>query len=395
MDRKSANQKIKSRLHALAALLIVLAATTQASAFSIRPEITKAADDIRNFEAPDRYPGDWFRQAATKMFSTPVHERATNMIYGCQGDEKDCNPRGKGKMAPAAVLAGAEWNDNPPFQLKSTSDAACKAYLGATVSAAVAPECWYVLFRDGEKGAAQGTYYDAGSGNVILYRVHYGDLQFLHSMANRDGEAPSATKKQIMMWAEFAYKTAKGDIKRGQPLNRTKIAGMTELFPKGETGQLLFLREDRTYQSDSDFKGFAFGTLIHMIEDSFSDSHAEREIPDGSLCGGAASTYPMPGRVKTFHSYARQDKDKHKAADSQAALNNGLAKIDPTAVTVGQTLKTMLESETDWQVVKSYLDCAYSLAEDAQASGPGEKYATAPRRTAANMGNGGNDAGTP
>ncbi len=298
-------------------------------AFGVRPTGTENGDTIIEFEVPSRFPfiDREFRKVVTELFTNPVHERATNITYGCVDNHDDPNVCGDpdALYAPEAVLAGNQWNDNPPFELTSTSTGLCREYVGKTIKAPYAAGCWYMLFRDAEKKSAAGEYFDAKSGNVLLYRVHFGDMQFLHSMATRDGEEARVTKDKIMMWAEFSYKIATGILPRSVVLNQTGIPGMKELFSnRGWTAQQLFIRGDGTYHAEKDFRDFVFGSLLHLVQDSFTASHTERDDPTGAFCPGPQKYY-APGKVLSFNSYMRQDKKKHNIQDTQDALSANLA----------------------------------------------------------------------
>ncbi len=231
-----------------------------------------------------------------------------------------------------------------------------------------------MLFRDAEKKSAAGEYFDARSGNVLLYRVHFGDMQFLHSMATRDGEEARVTKDKIMMWAEFTYKIAIGTLPRSVVLNQAGIPGMKELFfNRGWTAQQLFIRGDGTYHAEKDFRDFVFGSLLHLVQDSFTASHTERDEPTGAFCPGSQKYY-APGKVLSFHSYVRQDKKKHSGQDTQDALSANLAEVPPSAVDVGKALREFYESNRPWEEVKRYLDCVYELDDPAVQAGPGEDF---------------------
>jgi len=312
------------------------------------------------------------------LFTIPVHERATNIIYGCNGSEDKCTGNGDSNpYASSAVLAGNQWNDNPPFQLTSTKTRFCKKYIGTTIKAPYFGECWYILFRDGEKRAEKGEYFDANSETVLLYRVHFGDMQFLHSMASRDGEEAQSTKDSIMMWAEFAYRLAIGDIDRGIELRKIGVPGMETLFKnRGWTAQQLFTRGDPTYRGEKDFHYFALGSLLHLIEDSFSLSHTERDEPSGAKCESAPLLYILykPGKILSFHSYANQDKRKHADADKQAALSIHLAKDQPNVVDVGKTIKMYYELKKPWEEVRQYIECVFELEDPMAKAGPGEDF---------------------
>jgi hypothetical protein len=364
----------------LIVLFLLACFALPADAFSLRPTGTDRSDRIMHFVLPAFFQ-IWYPAAsriATEHFTTPVHERATNLIYGCEDDGKICEGEGKSyPYAPAAVLAGNQWNDNPPFELASTNTRFCSKYVGTTIKAPYFLECWYILYRDGEKRAEKGEYFDAESGTVLLYRVHFGDMQFLHAMASRDGEEARVTKERIMMWAEFTYKLALGELDRGAELRKIRIPGMETLFRnRGWTSQQLFTRGDPTYRSNQDFRDFAFGSLLHLVEDSFSRSHTERDEPSGAGCEAVPEQY-NPGTILSFHSYARQDKRKHAEADRQNALSIHLAEKQPNVVDVGKALKAYYDRKRPWEEVKLYLECVFQLADPAAAAGPGTLFTTA------------------
>jgi hypothetical protein len=361
----------------LTVLCLLAGGVIQADAFCIEPIGTKRGNTVMYFKVPALF-RFWYPTAsriATDLFTTPVHERATNIIYGCNNDENKCTNNGDSNpYATPAIMAGNRWNDNPPFQLTSTRTRFCKKYVGTTIKAPYFEECWYMLFRDGEKRAEKGEYFDADSETVLLYRVHFGDMQFLHSMASRDGEEAQLTKDKIMMWAEFTYRLAIGDIDRGIELRKIDIAGMETLFKnRGWTAQQLFTRGDPTYRSEKDFRDFALGSLLHLIEDSFSLSHTERDEASGAKCEAAPELY-KPGKVLSFHSYANQDKRKHADADKQSALSIHLAKDQPNAVDVGKTLKMYYELKKPWEEVKQYLECVFELEYPMAKAGPGQDF---------------------
>jgi hypothetical protein len=358
-------------------LCILTASVLPVEAFSIKPLGTKSGETIMHFEIPTLFK-IWYPAAskiATERFSTPVHERATNIIYGCDDAATDCSPGGSSiPYAPLAILAGNQWNDNPPFELISTDTPYCKNYVGTTIKAPYFIECWYTLFRDGEKKSEQGDFFDANSGNVLLYRVHFGDMQFLHSMGSKDGEEVRITKEHIMMWAEFTYKVATGQLGRGIALNQTGIPGMGKLFwNRGWTAQQLFIRGDGTFHREKDFRAFVFGSFLHLVQDSFSASHVDRDEPDGTQCPGTSGLY-KPGKIRNFHSYPHQDKSKHKRQDSHDALSAKLAEVPPTVKDIGIALRTYYGGNRPWEDVKQYLECVYELEDPMAKAGAGDGF---------------------
>jgi hypothetical protein len=234
------------------------------------------------------------------------------------------------------------------------------------------------LFKDAEKRTKKGEFFDARSGTVLLYRVHFGDMQFLHSMASRNGEKAVETKANIMMWAEFTYKVALGEIDRGMELRKTGIPGMEKLFfNKGWTPQQLFTRGDPTFRGEKDFRDFAFGSLLHIIEDSFVASHAERDEPSGAHCEKVQNQF-KPGRIINFHAYGKQDATLHHEQDVADALEMHLLEAQPNVVSVGPVIKEYYYAKRPWTELKDYLECVFELDDSNAEAGPGELFVAEP-----------------
>ena len=169
-------------LIARALILGALFVPSFAHALEIRPE-SEIDGAVRTLT-----PQHWWQKLlnnsayrAIESFSHPMHERAVQITWGCPADA-DCDAETPGfPFAPPAVVAGARWNDNPPFELAKTGMSECA---GRTLTLPNYSRCWFTLFFDGEKRAKQGEILDLKSGSVIMLRSHFGDLQFLHGMAS-------------------------------------------------------------------------------------------------------------------------------------------------------------------------------------------------------------------
>jgi hypothetical protein len=301
-----------------------------------------------------------------------IHEHIAHLVYGCNGANEDCsNPSASDNSAPAAVIVGTEWNDNPPFVLANSSMKDC---VGEVIQLPKHSVCWAKLLKDAEKRARNGEVFDAKSNAALVLRVHFGDLQFLHSMASTDGEAPQTTRDRILMWAEFTYRVASGHFRRDAVLNATGIPGMKELFGnRGWTVQQIFTMGDPTYRKDQDIKDLAFGSLIHMISDSFAQSHTDRMEPTGGVCKNAPA-FLEPGRIINFHAYGKQDHKKHTEKDLRDALEIHLASAQPNVVDVGKVLLDFYKAGKSWPEVRGYLECVFALDDSATPAGPGDLF---------------------
>ena len=219
--------------------------------------------------------------------------------------------------------------------------------------------CWYSLFRDAEKRAANGEHFNYNTSVALIYRVHFGDLQFFHSMASWEGEPASTTKGRILMWAEFAYKVALGAIKQDVILKDTNVKGMEVIFrSKGWSVENLYTLGDTTFRKR--IPDVAFGSLLHMVEDSFSAAHVARSEPTGQACKQTPEQ-KAPGKIQSFHAYNVQDSSKHGEYDSSNALAQHLIAFSPNVVTVGRAVKGYFDSQRPWEELKAYLECVYDL----------------------------------
>ena len=349
-------------------MLMVFSMAGSANAFKIKPTATNADGTVIQVEREGRW-WDSLYPVFIDMFTQPVHESITNQIYGCKAENAACG-EANGQFAPEEVLAGARWNDNPPFKLDSVGKG-INCPLNTTIKLPRQSECWYGLYNHAKKHANDpDTLYDAKSGKVILYRIHFGDLQFVHSMASRDNVPAKATYDDIMAWAEFTYKVARGDIDRGTPLGATGITRVDELLAgKGLTVQLLFVRGDGQFQNKESVKKVAFGSFLHMIEDSFSNAHTDRDGPPGARCPG---DFDQPGRIASFHSYVNQKKSRHADEDIYSALVGEIAESGANVVYVGKAIKSLYDDNSKtWEKIRPSIECIYQLNDNPLPSGPG------------------------
>jgi hypothetical protein len=299
------------------------------------------------------------------LFRSPCHEAITQASFGCDKEALiDC---AKKNHATPAMIWGARWNDDPPFRMTS-GPGECK--FDQTIRANTQPSCWYALFKDAEKKAAAGATF--GPGYAMLYRVHFGDLQFLHAMASQDGDAAEATRARIMMWAEFAWGLATETLPRDRRLKDLGIPELGTYFPGDQSATILFSLGYPGFQN-SKIAEVALGSLLHMVQDSFSRSHVTRSDPLGGECDGMPGVR-QPGMIRQFHSYARQDHKAHNSADDPHALELSRLETTPSAVDVCQTIVQLWARKASWPEAQKYLEYVFALDASAVAAGPGEGF---------------------
>lgn len=302
------------------------------------------------------------------LFASPVHETLTQIIFSCDFDWSRCADPDL-ELAGPYVIAGVRWNDDPGFELGKDEGkgAGCKpesiTFMRQTL-------CWITLFKDGEKRARDNPQDFMGPGRKsnLMTRSHFGDLQFLHAMASADKIPAAQTRDKIMMWARFTWGVAIGEYTLATDLGDIRLEGWNEHFVAGPNVQDLLTvgrRSVRPY-----IKHVAFGSLLHLLQDSFSRSHVVRREPvQGQRC--AANKYRQLGRIASFSAYANQDHGKHGDFDSEDEAK-AHRDLDPDLIDAGRILKDMFDRSAGWDEVDTFLrECVFALENPQALSGSG------------------------
>ena len=245
-----------------------------------------------------------FRKS-TYAKSIPADAKVTWDSRHTQGANKDFNE----------FFRGVVWNDDPAGLLFKDDPKHTTDNFVYTTGAA-----WLKKFEAGELFSD-----DTSS---ITARSHFGDLQFVHSMASAVGEAPEKTKGKILMWAELCYKLALDNdpMLANSRLDQLKmefdygtgIMKLSDFFgpttaPKdSDTVRNMFL--NNTHYATPNLSRRALGSLIHMIQDSFAIGHTKRELLNPKDMAPEPPLNPYFGNdrylnwgpVITFHTYKGQ-----------------------------------------------------------------------------------------
>ncbi len=303
----------------------------------------------------------------------PVHEEITNRILGCEGDADVCSAPDY-EPQNAYVLAGVRWNDDPPFRFERNQGNFGGCEPGTTIRLVTFPRCWANVFKDGEKRAADGEIIHADNAPLLI-RSHFGDLQFLHAMASNDGEPASTVRERILTWAEFTWRTALGEFPLGNRVKDLPVNGLASFFStKGWSIQDLFALGNPHVRRPDSMSELAFGSLLHVVEDSFAGGHTERAMPDGGTCPGISEQHAAPGRIIEFHAYNHQDPDRHGESDTRHAFSAHWSATRPSVVDVGRSLNDYFTRRTPWPEVKPYIECIFALDSEARPASAGEGY---------------------
>lgn len=304
------------------------------------------------------------------LLTEPVHEEITNRIFGCNGDV--C-AGSSATQAPAAVLAGVRWNDDPPFRLTADQARSTDCKSKQTIRFETQPGCWIELFRAAEQGAAGGASY--GPGDAMLYRTHFGDLQFLHAMAAKDGELAKDTKARLMGWFEFTWRAALGEYVLDTRLKDIDNATIQAAFGKSEWRLLDLYTQGASGGLRQHVADVAFGSLLHAVEDSYAAGHAEREESSGTgSCRAGAISVPAPGAILSFHAYNHQDHRAHGDADTRNAFMLGFQQPG-NVVEIGRAIVRARNQRMQWVEVAPLFDCVLTLQRPDAEAGPGDFFA--------------------
>lgn len=300
-----------------------------------------------------------------RKVSEPVHEEITQLARACQLANPAvaqfplvCTDRSNKSVEPKgnkydSLIRGVWWNDDPNQLL----------YAARQIK-------WLAWMEDGRKIATTGIDLRGRPKTIspryyMNYRTHYGDLQFMHAMASRDGESAAETQKNILLWAEFVYAVATGRLDTETTLDRVAPERLRSFFDNqpGWTVTYLLGPKYRLRRPDH-FRLMATGSLLHMVQDSYSEAHTDRAFDTSDKCPA--------GRVRQFHSYVHQDSDKHGAADLRSAWQARTFTPSQDPVNASATLLAYVDQNAEWDTVRSYLaDTVFCIDTDAQESGPG------------------------
>ena len=361
-------------IKSLLALLVVTLANTSYG-WKLSPEATEIEKKLINRSQP------WYEKILSDMalkgvhvVGASVHEEITNRTLGCDGDQYFC---ASPTLDPdnAYFIAGVRWNDDPPFLFSSGQGnfSGCKP--GQTVRLVTQPQCWGNTFKDGEKRAGDGAILTGANANLLV-RSHFGDMQFLHGMASKEQETPQETRAKILAWSELTWRLAREEYELDVKVWQLPISGFDTLFANNKEWRIqdLFALGNPYVRNKAAMSRLAFGSLLHMVQDSFAEGHVERRSPVvGRACSENAN-WQAPGLIMEFHSYSRQDSHEHGSADSRDALGSHLTADRPNVVDVGRVLHSLYKQRAPWDEAQKYLGCVFALDTNARPASSGDRF---------------------
>lgn len=371
---------------AFSLLLGITLAPFAAHAFQVLPRISdvdRKLTSLGNNQLLDGI-GQWFVGNAIPLIKNPVHEAITLSALGCTagaGTERSCITA-EAVHEHQVLLYGVRWPDDPPFPLNRSSPpriTGCDAKV--TLRSTAQPKCWQGLFSDADKTAkqriaSQPTVPAFGPGDYLLYRSHFGDLQFFHAMAAHDGETAEHTLQRMKMWTQFMWGIATKTVPADRFIRTLDVPGLSNYFPGDMTA--INLLATGIVEVRKDLDQVAIGALLHMVQDSFSQAHTGRQPESGATCEGIPR-FTQPGKISQFYSYAGQVGSLHDHEDTFNALGMQTLQISPNVVDASRAFVTLWKEGAPWSEAEKYFDCAFALESPNHPAGPGPF--TKPERT--------------
>lgn len=353
----------------LTILVVAISGVNSSYAFQLNP--TSEPDASGLYEIPA-----WQKKLNIKenTIPKPIHENVT--VKALRTAEIPDSLKNDSVFL-SEVVKGVRWNDNPldadnerPLETFMYFKESCRKLKSNNIDAR----------------------YD------LLYRSHCGDMQFLHAMASKKTENAGATSELIHMWAEFSYKVAAGDIskdilfenvgnkleKRSAELFNVKMTdngrrrmewqpewlftfecnrNISISAKKGDKTTLKCKDKNDQFSKET-IQNIALGSLLHMLQDSFSASHVLRE---SSMVD--ASQASNSGRVKQFAIYSDQSAALHRTEDLRIEDHKELLLNDLSARLIELVINQRISGQDNWSEAKETIEKAFEISNDSEKPG--------------------------
>ena len=265
-----------------------------------------------------------------------------NMITRCAGRSGDMLSQASDLSEDLQeIIRATRFNDAPPIQTARalTMLVTPSALICGEVRVPENAACWAMLMSHAAGLAASdpGNAEFSRNGN-ILYRSHFGDMQFMHAMAVR-GETLARSRERILFWAQFTYQVASGEIATESTIGM--LPQFAAILGGFEAVTVAEFFEIRGSTDPEKIRRIALGALLHTIQDSFSEAHAEREA------AGATRFGP----IRAFHEFTCQSDEKHDAADRAAHYSwfTATTHEELGPITIGAQVLDLLERKFKWE----------------------------------------------
>ncbi|MBT1063989.1 hypothetical protein KJY73_10415 [Bowmanella sp. Y26] len=318
------------------------------------------------------------------------------------------------------LVTSVRWPDDPTRQIYQSSSTAAKFAI------TVKRICSKRMEKDREEG--EGIILAADG---VLCASHYGSLQFLHAMEQQNGQKYRVTKQKMIDWAKFAFDFSKKNIDQNlkycdfwesdvakntypslidavqvQSLrnrgwcDKRDVSWQYKLtHPRTWTvwthlGSFLsdwssprdhwdawylstlfsFHCDGKVYSSICDIvsdpeevSNAALGSIIHMIQDSYSASHTNRGV-------NVAEPRVLCNAVDGFYSYSSQDTDQHGLSDKWPSFSCSKESETLDPVTAVAQLLWLYQNDGTTADVEALIENVLGTSSLKQDSGPGSVF---------------------
>ncbi|HYI41196.1 MAG TPA: hypothetical protein VE053_12850 [Allosphingosinicella sp.] len=294
---------------------IILTSAAQAYEIRVRRPFVKKADVHETITA-----------LAEECLKTPSAAAPS----GCWHRNADLagRSRSRGNESYGPLQVAVRWPDDPTRQDRKAS------FL----------KIGYNLFRGCKKLAAGSRVIEEIG---LLCSSHYGKLQFFHAQAVDEDKSPADTRRRILAWADLAFRIATdARLEDGSRLLDANYCRFIETEPAA-LSEVMRCKSPSIYDDWNVSTFFALtcaspwvsyrcptpgeaaeedrlailsakGALLHLVQDSFSQSHASRSIgspippngPQGGFVSKVVCAYPT-----AYFNYREQKSKAHGKAD--------------------------------------------------------------------------------
>jgi hypothetical protein len=273
--------------------------------------------------------GIWHSQAAGyNIILDQVHETITRAAVdcaartptsvpaGCALDRADLKARAGNNNS--AYKEAVRWADNPLRQNNPLSG-------GHAVLNSKSGRCIRLLKR----------YADNIQNAGLPCRTHFGDLQFWHAMRSSPTETTAVTRAKILSWARFNYRVARGIVTadsdfcqqfKGDPTfdsamvppNFAYCTGSADPWTVGEFYTFSCPTNPINCNPNPNpalVKKVAIGAILHMIQDSYSQTHALRTDSPVRNRKQKLVARVECGKPRSYEHYNKKTSKAHSQAD--------------------------------------------------------------------------------
>lgn len=211
----------------------------------------------------------------------------------------------------------------------------------------------------------------------LACRSHWGDLQFFHAQRSSQSETMDVTRAKILDWARFAYRVANGEISPSANFCE-QFAGTSHFSRAMVPPRFPYCSRRRSAWTVGEFFTFrcpwtprqcntdpttelmrrsATGAILHVIQDSYSQSHVLRTDMPRRNDEGVPLAVMECGAPREYTHYNRETAETHGTADDWPRLGStcgpGSARDD--AITASATALYYLQEERTADQFVEYL----------------------------------------